>query len=83
MTFNRVSITLFYSHEEEDDKRACGPTTCSDPVGIVDGGGVLFVSLRIGIREAHDLRIKLINKGNIINEIRQRNIKNAFTELPL
>ena len=24
-----------------------GPTTCSDPVGIVDWGGVLFTSLRI------------------------------------
>ena len=22
-------------------------TTCSDPVGIVDGGGVLFMSLKI------------------------------------
>ena len=35
------------------------PTTCSNPVGIIDWGGVLFMSLRI----CH-LWIKVLNKGN-------------------
>ena len=50
-------------HSSDELKGALrGPTTCSDPVGIIDWGGVLFISLRIW--HLWGSMIKALNKGN-------------------